>query len=79
MVFCNFLKAEENKAIYVFGGTSKDLTGELIIVSSDPLSFKVTKEPENSKVSQRHIEYMIGRHIQEIKKKMYPPRMAYQI
>ena len=79
MVFCNFVKAEDNQIIYAFGGTSKDLTGELVITPSDPLSFRVIKEPENSKVSQRHIEYMIGRHIQELKKKMYPPKMAYQI
>lgn len=79
MVFCDFVKTENDKIIYAFGGTSKDLTGELIIAPSNPLSFEVTKEPENSKVSTRHIEYMIGRHIQELKKGMYPPRMAYQI
>ena len=79
MVFCDFVKTENNKIIYAFGGTSKDITGELAIAPSDPLSFEVTKDPENCKVSLRHIEYMIGRHIQEFKKGMYPPKMSYQI
>lgn len=79
MVYCNFVKAEDDRVIYAFGGTSKDLTGELVIMSSNPLSFRVIKEPENSKVSQRHIEYMIGRHLQELKRKKYPLKMAYEI
>ena len=74
MVYCNFVKAEDDHVIYAFGGTSKNLTGELVIILSKPLSFKVIKEPENSKVSQRHIEYMIGRHLQELKRKKYPPK-----
>ena len=74
MVYCNFVKAEDDRVIYAFGGTSKDLTGELVIMSSNPLSFRVTKEPENSRVSQRHIEYMIGRHLQELKRKKLPSK-----
>ena len=79
MVFCDFVKTENNKIIYAFGGTSKDITGEGAIAPSDPPSFEVTKDPEISKLSLRHIEYMIGRLIQEFEKGMYPPKMSYQI
>jgi len=79
MVFCDILIIEENAIIYKIGGTSEDLTGELLIRPSDNFSFELRKEPENSRVALRHIEYMIGRHRQEFREGKYPERMSYQI
>lgn len=79
MVFANLLRIEDDAIIYIFGGTPKDLTGELVIKPSYNYSFEVTKDPENSKVASRHIEYMISRHKQEFREKKYPKKIAYQI
>lgn len=79
MVYCNFIKAINDKAIYSIGGTIKDITGELTIDLSNDFSFEVTKQPENSEVCPTHIEFMIGHHLQEFRKRLYPSKMAYQI
>lgn len=79
MVYCNFIKATNEKIIYNIGGSVNDITGELVIRPSDGLPFEITKQPENSAVSPIHIEFMIERHIQELKKKNYPKKMAYEI
>ena len=79
MVFADLLRIEEDAIIYKFGGTPKDLTGELVIRPSDNFSFEVTKQPENSKAALRHIESMISRHKQEFRQGKYPERMSYQI
>jgi hypothetical protein len=79
LVFCDLLRIEESVIIYKIGGTSRDLTGELVIRPSDNCSFELRKEPENSEVALRHIEYMISRHRQEFREGNYPERMAYQI
>ncbi len=79
MVYCDFIKAENNKILYKIGGTVKDITGQLTINSSDGFSFEITKQPDNSKVSPRHIEYMIRNNIRNFKKKLYPEKMSYEI
>ena len=77
MVYCNFIEKTDEKIKYSIGGTVNDITGELEI--KPDLSWKITKQPQNSKVCILHIEWMLGRHIQEFKKKSYPKKMAYEI
>lgn len=79
MVYCDFIKAENNRILYKIGGTVKDITGQLAINPSDNFSFEVTKQPDNSKVSTRHIEYMIRNNIRSFKEKLYPEKMSYEI
>ncbi len=78
MVYCDFVKANNNILQYSIGGYATDITGVLIIDMNNR-SYYVAKEPSESKVYPRLIGSMIRKYIHELESGQYPDKMSYEI
>lgn len=78
MVYCNYDRHEGNTVFYKIGGSSKDITGELAIYLNDK-TYELLKEPENSKVYDRHIHSMLYWALPELLAGKFPPKLSYEI
>ena len=78
MVYCNLIKKQKDEVVYAIGGTTKDITGELVINYKDK-TYTLTKPPENSKVYDRHISSMVFRAMSRLVKGEFPQKLSYEI
>ena len=78
MVYCRLISANENVLKYAAGGLANDLTGELQVNKGD-VSYQVTKAPERSILYPRHIEAMLSKYGEKIKRGSLIEIMAYEI
>jgi len=78
MVYCNLIKQHDNEVVYAVGGSTKDITGELIINFKDK-TYALTKPPLNSKVYNRHISAMVSRAMHNFSNGVFPKRLSYEI
>lgn len=78
MVYCNLIKTRNDEVVYAIGGTTKDITGELVINYKDK-SYRLTKQPEESKVYDRHISSMVYRAMSRFIRGEFPQRLSYEI
>ena len=78
MVYCELIKRDGSLLTYQIGGFFNDLTGELV-VDYVAGTYEITKEPENSKVYDRHIGTMLSRAQADFEKGVFKRRLSYEI
>ena len=78
MVYCNLIKTQNDEVVYAIGGTTKDITGELVINYKNK-SFRLTKLPEKTRVYDRHISSMVSRAMSRFAKGDFPKKLSYEI
>lgn len=77
MVYCNLMKKNKDEVVYAIGGTTSDITGELIINYKNN-TYIIAKEPDNSKVYDRHVSAMVYRSMEQFNKGIFPDKLSYE-
>lgn len=78
MVYCNYKSHTANTVTYTYGGFASDLTGEFTASIPDG-KITISKEPERSYASFRHIQKVVNRAMGDFKEGVYPEKLSYEI
>lgn len=78
MVYCNFIRKEQNQAFYAIGGTVNDITGTIQIDMNNG-NYQLLTPPKRTKVYDRHISRMIRLNMDSFSKGICKTKMAYEI
>lgn len=78
MVYCELQEVKNNVLRYLIGGYATDITGVLVVDLSDK-SYRVEKEPKESKVYPRLIGAMLRKYSYDFEQGNYPVKMSYEI
>ena len=78
MVYCKLIKATEESAKYLMGGSGGDMTGILVYNRKED-SFEGEKEPDESTVYKAHLKSMICKYIEEFRKGIFKEKIGYEI
>lgn len=78
MVYCDFIRKENNHVLYAIGGTADDITGRIWIDLSNG-KYDLLTPPKKTKVYDRHISRMIRLNMGSFLKGICKPKMAYEI
>lgn len=78
MVYCNLEKVNGAMLVYSIGGIVSDITGKLI-VDYKKGEYELVKEPEKSKVYDRHIKRLLNRAQTDYDKGIFKKKIAYEI
>ena len=77
MVYCNYKSHTDNHVVYVYGGETSDITGE-IRFNIDGSSFDVIKEPENSTVSTRSLMRLFNKYKKSFSNREFKEKLSYE-
>lgn len=76
MIYCDLLRKNGNSAVYKFGGTTDDMTGEIeFFRDREPV---VIKEPSERKVAKMWIGKLFIKYRKDIKNGVFKEKMAYE-
>jgi len=78
MVHCNLISYDGNTITYAIGGYTDDLTGVLRVNPSEG-TYELIKEPEKTKVYDRHISAMLRRAQPAFEAGEIKKRLSYEI
>lgn len=77
MVYCNYINNNNEVVRYAYGGEPTDITG-IIEFNVDLEYFTIIKEPNESEVSLRSINRLIGKYRKDFSKRDYKEKIAYE-
>ena len=77
MIYCNIKKKNDNSAIYLFGTSTNDITGEAEFFSTftEP---KIFKQPETRDVPLSQLSRIVVKYRSELTHGKFPERMSYE-
>jgi hypothetical protein len=77
MVYCNLIQAKNSSAIYSFGATTSDITGEVEFFSA-PEKPKILKQPNIKSVPINALMKMAAKYADEFGKGSFPQKISYE-
>ena len=77
MVYCKLKERIKDGAVYLYGGITDDLTGE-IKFANDGKSFDVIKTPEKSEVYTRSLNRLFGKYKTDFEKGDFKEKLSYE-
>lgn len=76
MIYCNLLRNNGDSAVYQFGGTVDDMTGEIVFYrDKEP---EVIREPSARKVAGLWIQKLCVKYAEDIRNGVFKEKMAYE-
>ena len=77
MVYCKLKERIKDGALYLYGGETDDLTGE-IKFANDGKSFDIIKEPQKSDVYLRSLNRLFGKYKAEFSQGKFEDKLSYE-
>ena len=77
MICCNYISNNDEVVRYAYGGDSTDITG-IIEFNVDLKYFTKIKKQENSYVSMRSINRLIGKYRSDFLKRVFKEKIAFE-
>jgi len=77
MIYCKLKKSNEASAVYMFGKTIDDITGEVEFYSTftEPT---VLKQPQTGNVPNRMLAMILVKYQERLQKADFPEKMSYE-
>lgn len=77
MLYCNLIQAKSGSAVYSFGATTSDITGEVEFFST-PEKPKILRQPNVKGVSISTLLKLAAKYTNEFKKENFPQKISYE-
>ncbi len=77
MVYCNYIKNDNETVTYAYGGIVDDITGEVVFHFAKD-AVEVTRTPIIEDAPKRHIMRLYGMHRDNFLKGIFKEKIAYE-
>ena len=77
MVYCNLKKKNSDSAIYSFGMSTDDITGEVIIYKAS-IQPSILKQPTKGTATHITINRLVVKYKEQFSKGIFPSKISYE-
>lgn len=77
MVYCNYIKNNDESVTYAYGGTVEDISGEVTFHFVTDM-IEIVKTPKTEDAPKRHIKRLYGMHKNNFLKGVFKEKIAYE-
>ena len=77
MIYCKLKKLNENSAVYQFGRSTEDMTGEIVFYSSFVLP-TVVKQPDAGNVPSSILSNVVIKYRESFERKKFPDKLCFE-
>jgi hypothetical protein len=78
MIYCKIKKSNDTSAVYMFGKTIDDITGEVEFYSAITEPPLVLKQPQTGDVPYRWLAMIMFKYQEQLQKANFPEKMSYE-